>query len=328
VQNGPRMSLNHRSDSRSRSFVSRYLLAPRTTAAAVLALGLGVAASSARADETVPAAPAAAAPVASVSEVPAAAPSANVARPLNMRDLGTRSSIGLRAEGGYVSVDSGDGAHAVVGALTFDGELAVTDNIKVFASFPLSGFEADNGPESDNESDGGHGNLTLGAQLQGGENGFSAALGGSYSNFGADDGTAGIYLHDDITSYVNGAPIVRGYGSVRGGSDDQFLQGELSYVTAVDDDAQGGFGKLVLGGGARIDANRMFLGELGVLRYIGDHDEGAESLYLADIGMRGTMGEGSKGSWGAKLSLLHAEGITTVGVGFDWRTDLPGLSGQ
>ena len=66
------MSLDNHSD--SRSFVSRYLRAPRTTAAAVLALGLGLVASSAHADEgTAPAAP-----VASVAETPVAAPTSEI----------------------------------------------------------------------------------------------------------------------------------------------------------------------------------------------------------------------------------------------------------
>jgi hypothetical protein len=318
------MSLDNHSD--SRSFVSRYLRAPRTTAAAVLALGLGLAASSAHADEGT-------APVASVAETPVAEPTANTARPLNMHDLSATSSLGLRAEGGFLTLEFfGEPVHAYIGSLDFDAELALTPNLKLLASFPVTAMQSD-GAGAEGDAFAGHGNLTLGAQLQGSEGNISGALGGSFSDFADDDGGAGMFNHYSLPMFFNGGKVAHGYASARSASDQGFIQGEVSYTRVFfdreSDDDSAGFGQLTLGAGKNLDADRVVLGEVAIVRQLDeDHGENDGNLYMVDLGMRGSMGPGSKGSWGAKLSLLHADGITTLGVGFDWRTDLPGLSGE
>jgi hypothetical protein len=317
------MSLNRTSN--SNSFAARFLSAPRTTLAALLTLGIGVLAPQlAHADDSV---------VAGVDETAAAPAPSDIARPLSMRGLGTGSSVGVSVDSSDTSLDAfGDTIHLYSGVVKLDGEVSVGGHFKLFGSIPFTGVTTDTDHA---EKIAGHGNLTLGAQLQGGQGNLHAALGGSFSKWGEDDSVFAIYQGGDVAAFANDHTIVQGFATVRGGTDDRFVQAQLTYTSLLTDGSSGNdsedtsFGQAMIGGGMRLGGGTELLAEAGVVRELRDLPEDRDidpNLYVADVGVRGRI-TGTQATWGTKVTFLSADGVTSVGGGFELRTDLPGLSG-
>jgi hypothetical protein len=302
----------------------------RFLAALSLALGLGVLAPSmARADEAAaPAAPAA--PETAVEASSAAPVTANVTRPLTMHDLGTGSSFGAELAGGMTQIDFFGTSNVYTGVFKIDAELALQDHVKLFASFPVTALRGED------SADGvvGHGNLTLGAQLQGGSGDFDAGVGASFSAWGQEDSFFATFLHYDIAAYDGEGKVIQGHATAKVGKPEGFFQAELDYTTIVEDRPSSEsererpeIGTLRLGGGIGTPGGSTVLGELAIMRSLNGSDSDNDNLYIADLGLRQQMGA-SGSTWATKASLLHAEGLTSFMVGFELRTDLPVLGGE
>jgi hypothetical protein len=253
----------------------------------------------------------------------------NEQRPLSMRDLGAVSSIGVAGEAGLSQVDSLGGGSTTVdmGLLTLDGELALGRHVKVFASFPMTAGKGD----STEQDFTGHGNLTLGVQAQTGSDAFRAGVGATYSRWGEDSSAFASVLRFDAPAYVNLGKVLQGFAGVAAARPDAFVQGQLRFTTVVlDDDFEKELddprvGELTIGGGKRLSGGPTVLGELGLMRNL----SGATQYeYLAGLGLRGRMADDSGGTWGLKASFMHAEHVTSFGLGFELRADLPVVSGQ
>jgi hypothetical protein len=309
----------------SSNSTSRRSLLPvpdRFLAALSLALGLGVLAPSlAHADE-------AAAPAASVDGSVAAPVAASEGRPLTMRDLSATSSIGIGAQGGMTKFDFFDETSTFYsGILKLDGALAIGDHLKLFASFPLTALEG----EREDDGIAGHGNLTLGAQIQGGTDDMRAGGGISGSRGADEDSQLAILFDYDMPSYAQPGTVIQAFGTTQLGKPDRYFQLELDYTTVEQDsDDNGGeapeIGTLKIGGGLRTSGGPMVLAELGMMDDL--NSDSSDYLYLADLGVRGRVSDDSRATWGAKASLIHADGLTSFGVGFELRTDLPALGGK
>lgn len=313
--------------STSKSTSRRSLLpAPhRFLAATSLALGLGALCPSlARADE-------AAAPAVSVDGSVTAPVAANEARPLTMRDLSATSSIGVGAQGGMTQFDFFDETSTFyTGILALDGELALGDHFKVFGSFPLTALE---GKGSD-EGIAGHGNVTLGVQAQGGSDDARAAIGIAGSRGADEDSTLAAFFDYDLSAYGRPGTVVRGFGTAQVGKPDRFAQIELDYTTIVRDEPSSGgesssgpeIGTARFGGGVRTSGGPTVLGEVGIV--VNLENSHSDPLYVAELGLRGRIADDSRATWGARASFLHADGLTSFGLGLELRTDLPALGGQ
>jgi hypothetical protein len=250
-----------------------------------------------------------------------------------MRGLGTGSSVGVSVEGSDTSLDAfDDTVHLYTGIVKLDGEVSVGGHFKLFGSVPFTGITSD---AEHAEKIAGHGNLTLGAQLQGANDHVRAAYGGSFSKWGEHDSVFANHNSGDVAAFANDRTVVQAFGTVRGGTDDRFFQAQLTYTTLLTDGSSGNttedtsFGQAMLGGGIRLGAGTELLAEAGVVRELEDRPEDNDSdpnLYLADVGVRGRI-SGTQATWGTKVTFLHADGVTSVGGGFELRTDLPGLSG-
>ncbi len=255
---------------------------------------------------------------------------ANESRPLTMRDLGATSSIGVQAGGSMTQQDLLSGKETLyTGALTLDGELALGDHVKLYASFPLTAAK-------DSESDSGiagRGNVTLGAQLQGGSGQARAAIGGSVSRGADSDGSIGIVMHMDIPTYYSVGTALHGFASLRGGDDDRFVQAEIG-LTHLSPDHQTSndlsrdppeVGSATVGAGMRLTGGPMLLGEVGIMHQF---NRDVSNVVVADIGLRGRFMPDSKATWATKASLMHVDDLTSIGIGLELRTDLPGISGK
>jgi hypothetical protein len=297
------------------SLVSRHF-------AALVALGLSVLAPTlAHADEP--------APVAQVEESAGALPAANLARPLHMRDLGSTSSVGLEIDGSTSDLTFAPGYEERLrtGVLTLGGELAVGENFKLFASFPLSATRSD--AVFGNVS--GHGNLTLGAQVQGSTGPLHLGGGASLSKWGEDDSRLAIVGHLDPMAFMNDGTVLSAFTSAKLGDDDRFAQAELRYTDYIIDEKVGQlpdqqYGMATAGGGLRVGQGLMLLGEVGIVRIfpLTDVEDSGSTVYVADVGVRGRFTPTSPASWAATASVLHdPDEVTTFGVGLELRADLP-----
>jgi hypothetical protein len=318
VHNPRRMSLEPKHPIAPRR---RLCLSPRRSTVRALALGLGLLAPSlAHADDgdgdenvTVPVA-------------------ASEDRPLHMRDLGTSSSLGFEADGGMVQLSTSDGmVNAYEGVLALDGELAVGEHLKLFTFFPVSGVrgkDADHGRA-------GHGNLTLGGQLQGSVHNIQLGVGGSFSDWGQADGAFGGYLRDDFSSFASTGPVFHTFASVKRADPHGYLQAELGYTDVTSGssvDMAGNppdtkIGSVTLGGGTRVNGWPMLLVEVTAMHHF-ERDNPHTNAMVGDIGLRGRFSDDSRSTWSTKLSFMRADGVATYGLGFELRTDLPGLAGK
>jgi hypothetical protein len=253
---------------------------------------------------------------------------AGEARPLGMRDLGTSSTLGVAMEGGVSSSEIFDSSSsAFMGALHVDGELAITEHAKIFASFPLVMMSAEDSAQSVT----GHGNVTVGAQVQGGNKDLHGAVGLSASGYGDRD-AAGFVLYDyDMSAYGTPGKVIAGFAAARLGQPDGYYQFEVDYQRYRQDasnhgggDSESGFevGTVRVGGGVRAGAGTMVVGELGVRSVL----ESSGTLYLGELGVRGRLGDDSSATWAAKVTFQHGEILTAGGIGFELRADLPGLA--